>query len=176
MASPVSSNRRTKYRPIDRWYFGPRFRVCTSHWSLNLSNLFIPKDWLMTNLTLTDVIAGFWIEMLAVWGFGGTCTACWANNAPYWITDLSSMYKKLWNVQASYRTRSPTRPLMSVRYPCTVCSRPTTTWCGRCRKVWYCSAQHLESVCRIPNVTIYWYPELTPLAIRIGHVTSMNAL
>jgi len=34
---------------------------------------------------------------------------------------------------------------MTSSYPCTLCCRPTTMWCSRCQRAWYCSAQHLET-------------------------------
>jgi len=35
------------------------------------------------------------------------------------------------------------RPL--INYPCTLCCRPTSMWCSRCQKAWYCSPEHLQS-------------------------------
>ncbi|KZP30467.1 hypothetical protein FIBSPDRAFT_814748 [Athelia psychrophila] len=35
------------------------------------------------------------------------------------------------------------RPL--INYPCTLCCRPTSMWCSRCQKSWYCSPEHLQS-------------------------------
>ncbi|KAL0955159.1 hypothetical protein HGRIS_004068 [Hohenbuehelia grisea] len=38
---------------------------------------------------------------------------------------------------------SATVPL--INHPCTLCCRPTSMWCSRCQRAWYCSPEHLNS-------------------------------
>lgn len=44
------------------------------------------------------------------------------------------------------------RPL--INYPCTLCCRPTSMWCSRCQKSWYCSPEHLQSVSEIDSPSV----------------------
>jgi len=40
-----------------------------------------------------------------------------------------------------------------INKPCRLCGRTTAMWCGRCQNAWYCSPEHLQSVCfPVPGV------------------------
>ncbi|KZS94613.1 hypothetical protein SISNIDRAFT_453563 [Sistotremastrum niveocremeum HHB9708] len=32
----------------------------------------------------------------------------------------------------------------NISYPCDVCHRPTSMWCSRCQRAWYCCEEHLQ--------------------------------
>lgn len=36
-----------------------------------------------------------------------------------------------------------------INHPCTLCCRPTSMWCSRCQLAWYCTPEHLQTVCLI---------------------------
>lgn len=61
-------------------------------------------------------------------------------------------------------------PLIS--HPCAVCCQPTSMWCSRCQNAWYCSPEHLNSVCATLRLMTL---ALTLISLlRTGRVTDVS--
>ena len=77
-----------------------------------------------------------------------------ANSAkfrPYVILPICKFKFKFRTCRILRTRRLERRVVMSTR-PCVICAHPSTTKCGACKKVYYCSKEHQEIVIAPPLV------------------------